>query len=94
MLESGPDLVERLSEPVAHVDREAAHVGHAVPASNAGDTFHALEQLDEPGVGSGDDDQDVSGELPGSPEPVVVVPADGRWQARFASEEVDRGRGR
>src|SRR5215207_2915986 len=89
MLNLRPYLLERRLRVSSHIYWKGIFVGHAVLAVARIYLLYVLEQRFETAKGNTDGDNHLAGTLPGSPDIVVVVPADGLGKVVLRAEEID-----
>ncbi len=88
MLDLRPQLLERRAGIPAHVGRQIVLVRHAVLTPDRGLLLDVAEEVLEVAAGKTYGDYDLARAVPGSPDVVVVVTADGVGKPVRLAEEV------
>src|SRR5918997_142237 len=89
MLNLRPYLLERRLRVSSHIYWKVVFVGHAVFAVVRIHLLDVIEHHFETAKGNTDGDNHPAGTIPGSPDIVVVVPADGLGKVVLRAEEID-----
>ena len=89
MLDLRPYLLEGHLRVLADVHREVVFIRHAVLAVDRARLLDVLERRFETAKGNTNGDNYLAGTVPGSPEVVVVVPADGLGKIVPWAEEIN-----